>query len=121
MNKDFEAVDWTYFLICRHVNEAWSIMKSISTDIVDHHAPEICKSIKGQSAPWLNSDVKKLMNDRDKLLRKSRRTKDELDISRCKRKRNEVNIAIRKARSSYYKNMLKEIPAIQISFANPSQ
>ena len=48
------------------------------------------------------------MNDRDKLLRKSRRTKDELDISQYKRKRNEVNIAIRKARSSYHKNMLKE-------------
>ena len=48
------------------------------------------------------------MNDRDTLVRKSRRTKDELDISQYKRKRNEVNISIRKARSSYHKIMLKE-------------
>ena len=108
MNKDLEAVDWTYFYSCRHVNEAWSIMKSILTNIFDRHAPKLCKNIRGQSAPWLSSDVKKLMNDRDKLLRKSRRTKDQLDISQYKRKRNEVNIAIRKARSSYHKNMLKE-------------
>ena len=58
---------------------------------------------------------KKLMNDRDKLLRKSRRTKAELDISKYKQKRNEVNIAIRKAKSSYHQNLLKE------NSANPNQ
>ena len=108
MNKDLEAVDWIYFHSCRHANEAWSILKGILSNVFDRHAPKICKRIGEQLAPWLNSDVKKLMNDRDKLLRKSRRTKDEHDISQYKRKRNEVNIAIRKARSSYHKNMLKE-------------
>ena len=55
------------------------------------------------------------MNDRDKLLQKSRRTKSELDIPKYKQKRNEVNIAIRKAKSSYHQNLLKE------NSANPNQ
>ena len=53
--------------------------------------------------------------DRDKLLHKSRRTKAELDISKCKQKRNKVKIAIQKAKSSYHQNLLKE------NSANPSQ
>ena len=55
------------------------------------------------------------MNDRDKLLRKSRKTKAELDITKYKQKRNEVNIAIQRAKSSFHQNLLKE------SSANPNQ
>ena len=108
MNKDLKAVDWTYFHSCRHVNETWSVMKSTLYYVLDRHAPKICKNISGQPAPRLNGDVNKLMNDADKLHWKSRRTNDELHISQYKQKRKEVNIAIRKARHSYHKNMLKE-------------
>ena len=55
------------------------------------------------------------MNDRNKLLRKSRRTRAEVDISHYKRKRNEVNIAIRKAKSTYHKDLLRE------NSANPNK
>ena len=48
------------------------------------------------------------MNERDKRLRKYRNTKREVDISLDKRKRNEVNIALRKAKSAYFKNLLNE-------------
>ena len=68
----------------------------------------IAKKVRGKPAPWLNSEVKNLMNERDKLLRKSRRTKDETDISAYKSKRNEVNIAVRRAKSVYCKKLLKE-------------
>ena len=48
------------------------------------------------------------MNERDRLLRKSRRSKNELDISKYKQKRNEVNIALRRAKSSYHKDLIHE-------------
>ena len=48
------------------------------------------------------------MNEWSKLLRKSRRTKEESDISAYKSKRNEVNIAVRKAKSVFHKNLLEE-------------
>ena len=68
----------------------------------------IRKRVRGRPAPWLTSSVTKLMNGRDQLLRKLRRTKSELDISKYRQIRNEVNIEIRKAESSYHKNLLKE-------------
>ena len=68
----------------------------------------LLKKVKGQPAPWLTFEVKKLMNERDKALRKSRRTKNDADISQFKLKRNAVNSAVRKAKSTYYKNLLNE-------------
>ena len=67
MNKDLEAIDWSPFYICQNVNEAWSLMKNVLVKIFEHHAPKICKNVRGRPAPWLNTDVKKLMNDRENL------------------------------------------------------
>ena len=108
MNKDLETVDWSAFYSCSIVNEAWSLMKDILLTSFKNHAPMIRKKVRGRPAPWLTSSVTKLMNGRDQLLRKLRRTKSELDISKYRQIRNEVNIEIRKAESSYHKNLLKE-------------
>ena len=48
------------------------------------------------------------MIDRDRLLRKVRKTKLENDITAYKMKRNEVNICLRKAKSKCYQNLLDE-------------
>ncbi len=74
-------------------------MKNILSDIFGRHAPKISKKVRGKPAPWLNNEVKALMNDRDKLLRRSRQTRRESDISSYRRKRNEVNIALMLGRS----------------------
>ena len=82
-------------------------MKNVLTHIFERHAPVIVKKVRGKPAPWLSSDVKKLMNERDKLLRKSRRTKEESDISAYKTKHNEVKIAVKKTKSADHKNLLE--------------
>ena len=119
MNKELETVDWSAFYSCRNVNEAWSQMKNICLTTFEHHALRISKKVKGNPAPWVTNNVKKLPNDKDKILRKSRRTKAKFDISKYKQKRNEVNIAIRKAKSSYHQNLLEETLQIQVSFGKP--
>ncbi len=48
------------------------------------------------------------MNERDKVLRKFRKTKAEVDQAAYKEKRNAVNVAVRKAKSSYHGNLLVE-------------
>ena len=48
------------------------------------------------------------MNERDKVLRKFRKTKAEVDQAAYKEKRNAVNIAVRKAKSSYHRKLLSE-------------
>ena len=115
MTEELESVDWPACYGYMVVNEVWSIMKNILLTIFENHVPKICKQQGGRLGLWLNSICKKLMNDRDKGLRKSRKAKTQLDISNSKHKRNEVNIAIRKAKSSYIKNAFEE------NSANPNQ
>ena len=67
------------------------------------------KKVKGKLAPWLTDDVKKLRNERDKLLRKARKSPDaEFYKAEYRQKRNAVNIAIRRAKASYYNNLVRE-------------
>ena len=66
------------------------------------------KKVKGKPTPWLTKEVKQNMNKRDQLLRKSWKTKSEVDISAYKRKRNETNILLRKAKAEYHRDLLRE-------------
>ena len=84
-------------------------MKNIVLEVFDKHAPRIMKNVRGKVAPWLRDDIKKLMSERDKLLRKARKLQHaEFYKTAYKQRRNAVNIAIRRAKASYYKDILQE-------------
>ena len=72
MKSDLQKVDWVPFYKQRSVSEAWSMMKSILGNLFDRHAPKVPRKVRGKPAPWLNNEVKRLMNERDGLIRKSR-------------------------------------------------
>ena len=72
MKADLKTVDWSPFYEHTNVNRAWAFMKNVLTHIFQRHAPVIVRKVRGKPAPWLSTDVKNLMNERDKLLRKSR-------------------------------------------------
>eukprot|EP00794_Sanderia_malayensis_P005002 gene5002-5659_t len=109
MCEDIRKQNWHPVLNSREVNEAWRKMKNIILEIFDRQAPKIVKKVRGKLAPWLTDDVKNHMNERDRLLRKFRKTPHiELYRAQYKQKRNLVNIAIRRAKASYYKDLLSE-------------
>lgn len=83
-------------------------MKDILSGVFNKYAPKIQKRVKGKAAPWLNEGVKRLMNERDKVFRKFHKTKSEADQAAYKVKRNAVNVAVRKAKSSYHRKLLSE-------------
>ena len=56
----------------------------------------------------MNINLKPHMNIKDQLLRKSPKTKKDDDIQSYKRKRNEVNIMIKKAKIRYQKKLLND-------------
>ena len=72
LNKDLESLDWSPLYKFKNVNEAWAQIKEALNTVYEHHAPKICKHVKGKPDPLLNPAVKKLMNERDKLLHKYR-------------------------------------------------
>ena len=64
--------------------------------------------VKGRKPyPWLTKKIKKQMNDHDRLLRKSRRSKNHNDWIQYKTFKNRVNV-IKRAKSKYHENLLDE-------------
>jgi hypothetical protein len=90
------------------VNKAWSFLRNTLTNCFDKHAPTITKRVKGSFAPWLNNGIKELLNHRDKILRKFRKTKSEIHWDEYKRLRNSCTTKIRKARNQYHQTLLTE-------------
>ena len=84
----------------------WALRKDLFMEVLDKHAPlqEIRKRSSG--VPWINREIKKLISNRDKLKRKAMLTKLDIDWDHYKMSRNKVNVALRRAKSAYYRSTI---------------
>jgi hypothetical protein len=89
-----------------NVNEAWHIWKSNFLDILNKHAPKRVIKVRNKPAPWLNSEIKKQMFNRDSLKRKAIKSGSQNDWFTYKKARNVVNYSINCAKSEYYRHKL---------------
>ena len=83
-------------------------MRGVLINYFQNHAPIIKKRVKGSFCPWLTEEIKLNMNNRDKLLRKARKSKNDHDWKSYKRLKNTCTNSIRKARNDYHKDLLLE-------------
>ena len=83
-------------------------MKTNFISAINRHAPIITKRVKGKHCPWLTTNIKSHMNERDKVLRKARKTKKDSDWSMYKRLKNRCNNLIKQAKSKYHNDLLIE-------------
>ncbi len=65
--EDISQVPWNIVCQFDDPNVCWQAWKSLFLEILDRHAPVRCKRIRGnsRSVPWISSNVKKLMRNRD--------------------------------------------------------
>ena len=63
-------VDWNLIYHCNYIDFAWIIFKDILSTVFNKFAPVITKRV-----PWLSAKIKSLMNIRDKLIQKARKSK----------------------------------------------
>ena len=68
------------------------------------HAPLRTMRVRTRSPPWITSELKKRMHDRDILKIKASKSNDSNDWSLFKKQRNIVNSEIRLAKQAYYQN-----------------
>ena len=108
INNELSTADWSDFYETNDVNKAWKVFHHIMLNILDRHAPISVKRVKSKPAPWLTPEIKAAMNDRDRQLRKFRRSNLDKDKIEYKHTRNHVNILLRKAKSNYNKAQLRE-------------
>lgn len=102
---DLENCCWNDVLSEEEVNSAWMKWKVLFLSVCNKHAPVRRKIMRGVNSPWLQAATKKLMNERDFVLRKARRCRSEVDWSMYRRLRNQVSNRIKKERSADIKEM----------------
>ena len=64
--------------------------------------------VRARSSPWITSELKKRLHDRDMLKIKTCKYDDPNDWTQFKKLRNIVNSEIRKARQAYYQNSFNQ-------------
>ncbi len=94
---------WEYvYFFAEDPNAMWEIWKKIFLEVLDKHAPLQYKKVRSKKVPWITTEIKKLINTRDRLKRKAISTNQENDWSNFKTTRNKVNIELRNAKKVYY-------------------
>ena len=94
ITSSFDDVDDSYW--------AW---KSLYNQILSNHVKERKVKVKTESNPWMNSEIRKQMNHRYKLLVLAQKTnKGSLQWTIYKQARNKCTALLRKAKSDYWKS-----------------
>ncbi len=105
---DLRNAPWQDVFGCYDVDNAWSIWYSIFMSIINHHAPVKTKRIRGASVPWLDSEILKLMRQRDRVHKIAKQTGLQIHWDSYKNLRNNVTNKIRSKKSKYYTSAIEE-------------
>ena len=108
LNDELSSVSWDNVGECQDVSDPWLNFRTSFSRVVDNHAPQIEKKVRGRNTPWLSNTIEKVITERDHFCRKACRTNTELYCSRYKRLRSQVTAMIRKAKSSYNRRIIEE-------------
>ena len=81
-------------------NVLWTNWETKFFDIVNIHAPLRTRSARTNKAPWINSQLKKGMHDRDAAKRKAITSNDPRDWDKYKKLRNKINNNIKTSKAS---------------------
>ena len=108
LNK-LRRVDWSTVTNCTNVNEAWDKFQTIFFVVLDEVAPIKNIRIKNRTEPWMNSIILELIRERDKILYKSNKSKDDRELRiKFNSLRNKVQREIKKAKTNFFKDKIEE-------------
>ena len=104
-----QNTDWSLIYESINVNEAWLNFKTIITDILDMVAPVKKIRIKNRTDPWINNEILHLMEQRDKLMRRFSKNKNDRELKQeFNRIRTKVDKNLKKAKGDYFSNKAEE-------------
>ena len=92
-----------------NIDDAVEKWQNMFTYIIDKHMPIRTKRSKQRNTPWMNSNIFKLMKDRDKIKHKAFRTKNDDMMSLYRKLRNKVTFEIRKAKRKYFTDKFSNV------------
>ncbi len=105
---DLSNMPWEDIENIDNPNVAWKFWESNFKTVLDRHAPIRHKRVKRSSIPWLNSDIKQMMRNRDFHKKQSVKHGSGYHWRLYQTLRNKVNTEIRKNKSYYFREKIAE-------------
>ena len=94
---------------CEDVEDAVQKLSDEICKILDEMAPVRTIQVREKYAPWLSSEVKNLMCERDKAQRVASSTNSEEDWTSFKKLRNQVNNMLKSAKNKWQRSKLQKM------------
>ena len=104
---------WHNIWTLRTIDEKVEAFNDMILQLYDKHAPIKTRRITRQPAPWMTENIRALMNERDAVYRRYRRSKDLTDLKIYRQLRNKTNQTIRNAKLRYVHTLIQ--PSINSS------
>ena len=107
-DNDLSQVPWEIITTFSDPNECWCVWKSFFTEILDAHAPLRYKRTKANAVPWMTTIIKNEIRNRDYHKKKAIKHNSKYRWEMYKKSRNKVTINIRKTKSEYFVNKIRD-------------
>ncbi len=106
---DLRAVDWEHIIDSSdNIDEAVSNWSTTFNTIADYHAPLKSMRVKGLQVPWMNTELRQTMRDRDYCYRKAVKTKRADDWKKYKELKSFVKCEMKRHKAEYYKELISQ-------------
>ena len=105
--EDFNKTSWWTLYNCTDVNQAVEIFTTNLTSLLDKHAPVRRFQTRKKYSPWLSTETKQLLKERNQAQMWAASTKNPDDWSAYKKLRNKATKQLKIEKSSWQKNKLE--------------
>ena len=102
-----KAISWVSLYECYDVNQALKILCESLTNILDQMAPVQTIQVRQKYAPWLSTQTKVLINERNSAQKLAFETKKQADWDNYRKLRNQINNRLKKEKQSWQKAKLE--------------
>ena len=106
--SDLYNVSWEEVDTSLTVNDAWNVFKSLLNNVNEKHAPLQSKRARGDSLPWLTSDIRTMMRKRNFHHKRAQKTKSIDEWKTYKELRNKTTRLIRDTKRDFFSNVINE-------------
>jgi len=104
VKREFQQTPWWITTTFDNINDTCWAWQKLYDEIINKHIKSRRVKIKAQTHPWMNSDIRKQMNRRYKLLKTAQKTeKGSREWTLYKQARNHCTALFRKAKCQYWK------------------
>ena len=105
--SELKNVPWDAILTnTNDPNELWGKWKEVFLSIANNHAPIKTRRVRNKDSPWLSSQIRKLIIERDVLKKQAIKTGNTEHWKLYKSHRNKTNNSIKTGKSEYYKHQI---------------